>query len=68
MIYRNVHGGSGTLQLTYESSRQQWHAKKSVDGIVADEIAVFGWKSFFVNLTAIGLLDGESCEPREDAP
>ena len=62
MTYRDTYGDAGTLRISFDVLAQQWHGEKFVSGELVDEMTASEWTSFFVNLTALGLMPGEPCK------
>lgn len=61
MTYRNAYGSGSALRITYDTTSGRWHGGRLVHGKLVDEATGTEWKTFFINLGAPGLLDGEPC-------
>jgi len=66
MTYRDKYGDAGTLRISFDVLAQHWHGQKFVGGKLVDEASASEWRSFFLNLTAPGLMPGEPCKFTSD--
>lgn len=69
MRYRNSYGAAGKVRIAFDPAARVWSGERYVRDELRDTWVGDEWRSFFVNFTAPGPLQGEPCLlKREGAP